>query len=95
MAEFSRQYCETFDSEFPWDFDILEEFAHLKPNSMINIICEGFGFIAIGRSNEGEMLLAEVVTDRPEGLADDEQLVQWRTLDEFIEKTKQQHGNNQ
>ena len=39
MAEFSKQYCELYDPEFPWDFDI-EEFAegipkgHYKP-----IIC--------------------------------------------------------
>ena len=95
MAEFSRQYCETFDSEFPWDFDILEEFAHLEPDSMVNTICEGFGFIAIGKSAEGELLLAELLPDRPEGLADNEELVQWRTLDEYIEKTKKLlHGDN-
>jgi hypothetical protein len=94
MAEFSRQYCETFDSEFPWDFDILEEFAHLEPDSMVNTICEGFGFVAIGKSAEGEMLLAEVVTDQPQDLDPNHHLIQWRTLDEFIEKTKQQHGDN-
>ena len=48
MAEFSKQYCEIYDWDFPWDFDI-EEIAetihkgHYKP-----MICEGFGFLGIG-----------------------------------------------
>jgi hypothetical protein len=88
MADFSRQYCEAFDSELPWDFDINEEFAHLEPDTMVNLICEGFGFVAIGKSAGGEMLLAEVVEDQPEDIDNDSQLIQWRTLDEFIETTK-------
>ena len=60
MAEFSKQYCEIYDEDFPWDFDI-EEIAddipkgHYKP-----IICEGFGFLGIGVTLNGdiEILLA-------------------------------------
>ena len=89
MAEFSRQYCEAFDSELPWDFDILEEFANLEPDSMVNTICEGFGFVAIGKSSNGEMLLAEVVRDQPEDMDADHQLVQWKTLNEFVDIVKQ------
>lgn len=55
MAEFSKQYCEIYDWDFPWDFDI-EEFAadipkgHYKP-----IICEGFGFLGIAVSLNGDI----------------------------------------
>jgi len=47
MADFSKQYCETHDMGFNGDFDILEEFNRLEPNSYVNIICEGYGFGAI------------------------------------------------
>jgi len=58
MADFSKQWCEINDPEMPYDFDILEEAAKCKPNYSIGYICEGFGFIAIGRDEEGEIVLA-------------------------------------
>lgn len=58
MADFSKQWCEINDPEMPHDFDILEEAAKCKPNYSISYICEGFGFIAIGRDEEGEVVLA-------------------------------------
>jgi hypothetical protein len=53
MADFSKQYCEIYDPEMEWGFDI-EEIAegipkgHYKP-----IICEGFGFLGIGVRLDG------------------------------------------
>ena len=48
MAEFSKQYCEIYDWDFPWDFDI-EEIAETIPKGHYKpIICEGFGFLGIG-----------------------------------------------
>ena len=48
MAEFSKQYCEIYDEDFPWDFDI-EEIAETIPKGHYKpIICEGFGFLGIG-----------------------------------------------
>ncbi len=58
MADFSKQWCEINDPEMPHDFDILEEAAKCKPNYSISYICEGFGFIAIGRDEDGEIVLA-------------------------------------
>ena len=58
MADFSKQWCEINDPEMPHDFDILEEAAKCKPNYSISYICEGFGFIAIGRYEDGEVVLA-------------------------------------
>ena len=48
MAEFSKQYCEIYDEDFPWDFDI-EEIAETIPKGHYKpMICEGFGFLGIG-----------------------------------------------
>jgi hypothetical protein len=58
MAEFSKQWCEAFDPEgMPWDFDILDEFNKLSESMYIPFICEGYGFIAIGKF-EGKCKLA-------------------------------------
>lgn len=58
MADFSKQWCEANDPEMPWDFDILEEAKKLDPDHYIPMICEGYGFLAIGKTREGEILLA-------------------------------------
>jgi len=55
MAEFSKQYCEIYDWDFPWDFDI-EEIAETIPKGHYKtIICEGFGFSGIGVRLDGEI----------------------------------------
>jgi len=57
MADFSKQYCEIYNLEFPFDFDI-EEMGQSLPNEhYIPIICEGFGFIAIEKGNDGRLYL--------------------------------------
>jgi hypothetical protein len=58
MADFSKQYCELHDSEIPHDFDILEIADGLEPEHYTSIICEGFGFLAIGKDTEGKIILA-------------------------------------
>jgi hypothetical protein len=55
MAEFSKQYCEIYDEDFPWDFDI-EEIADTIPKGHYKpIICEGFGFLGIGVDLNGNI----------------------------------------
>ena len=76
MAEFSKQYCEIHDPEMPWDFDILEEAAKCKPDYSIPYICEGFGFIAVGRDNEGEIVLAIPNYD--------DNTMTWKSYDEIV-----------
>jgi len=59
MAEFSKQYTQRPDSEFDqWDFDILEIAKDLSSGFYTPIICEGFGFIGIGKDDDGEIILA-------------------------------------
>ena len=54
MAEFSKQYCELYEPEIDWDFDI-EEVATEIPNGYYkSIICEGFGFTGIGVGMNGK-----------------------------------------
>lgn len=62
MADFSKQYCDKFDPEFPYDFDILEVYDTLDEGNYIPIICEGLGFIAIGKNinNSEPQLLFEM-----------------------------------
>jgi hypothetical protein len=61
MADFSKQWCEINDPEMLWDFDILEEAHKLKPDYYVSIICEGFGFDAIG--NVGGQCMVSMPTD--------------------------------
>ena len=49
MAEFSKQYCELHDMGFDGDFDVYDEFNKLEVGYHIPMICEGFGFVAIGK----------------------------------------------
>ena len=58
MAEFSKQYCDQDDRDFAWDFDILEVAVDI-PNgaSLFPCICEGYGFISIGKNDSGEIVL--------------------------------------
>jgi len=58
MAEFSKQWAEINDPEFGWDFDIEEIALQLKPNHYVPIICEGFGFIAVGKDENDDIMLA-------------------------------------
>ena len=70
MAEFSKQYCEIYDWDFPWDFDI-EEIAETIPKGHYKpIICEGFGFSGIGVRLNGDIEI--LIIDRN----DEDSLVQ-------------------
>jgi hypothetical protein len=55
MAEFSKQWAELYDPEFPWDFDIEEEAANIPKGYYKPIICEGFGFSGIGIRLDGSI----------------------------------------
>lgn len=57
MAEFSKQWCDLNDPEMPHDFDIEVIAQKLKPDYYQSFICEGFGFSAIGKDSEGNMIL--------------------------------------
>ena len=47
MADFSKEYCERYDFEMPHDFSVIEIFNDLKPGYYKSCICEGYGFIAV------------------------------------------------
>lgn len=81
MANFSKQWCELNDNVMEWDFDILEKADLLQPDTYIPEICEGYGFIAIGRSVDNEIMLAMPVTP-VEG--DNEEYIQWVSYNEVI-----------
>ncbi len=57
MADFSKQYCELYDPQFPWDFDIEVEAETIPKGYYKPIICEGFGFIAIEVGLDGNIYL--------------------------------------
>lgn len=77
MAEFSKQYCELHDPEFPWDFDIMKEADQLDPDHYTPIICEGFGFTAIGKDKNGNILFGIPTNETPGE-------IEWRSWEEII-----------
>ena len=79
MADFSKQWAEIYDSEFPWDFDIEEEAETIPKGYYKPMICEGFGFVAIGVGLEGKTYL---IFDAGEGGIDKVD------YDKFIEKQR-------
>jgi hypothetical protein len=80
MAEFSKQYKEAFN--FDWhDFDYQEIFERLENNQAYPIICEGLGTLAVGKSDEGKMLLAIQSEEEPE-------MVIWKSLEDVINLVK-------
>ena len=80
MAEFSKQYKEAFN--FDWhDFDYQEIFERLENNQAYPIICEGLGTLAVGKSDEGKMLLAIQSEEEPE-------IVIWKSLEDVINLVK-------
>ena len=76
MADFSKQWAMEYDPEFPWDFDILEEYSKLKPGYMIAYICEGYGFTAIARGHNDECLLGFPT----------ETTMEWKAYDDVVNK---------
>ena len=64
MAEFSKQYCELHDMGFEGDFDIMEEYHKVKPGSYVPYICEGFGFIAIGKWDDQDETCIRYIVPR-------------------------------
>jgi hypothetical protein len=70
MAEFSKQYCDIYEPEINWDFDIDEVVETIPKGHYKPIICEGFGFSGIGVRLDGSVEI--LVRDR----TDEDNLVQ-------------------
>lgn len=80
MADFSKQWTENNDPEMPWDFDIEEEFSKLNPGTYISMICEGYGFLAIGKSETGECILAVDAGVNE----NNEEMIRWSSYEEIV-----------
>jgi hypothetical protein len=78
MAEFSKQWCEKNEPNMPGDFDILEIHNQLEPNSYAHYICEGYGFLAIAKIENGDCALAMPVEGEPHGT------VIWKRYEDVI-----------
>lgn len=82
MAEFSKQYCELNDMGFDGDFDVYEEWSKLKPGFTVAYICEGFGFLAIGKRESGDDVIVYMNDyDNPENS-------KWVNFDEMYLEAK-------
>lgn len=82
MADFSKQWCDLNDPEMRPDFDIFEVAAFMPDGHYTSIICEGFGFIAIGKDNDGNIILAMPTGGDPD--QDGHSEVEWKKYDEII-----------
>jgi hypothetical protein len=63
MAEFSKQYCDVWDNGFPYDFDIEKIAKDLIKGNYYPVICEGFGFHAIAKDRNDQILLGFLSDD--------------------------------
>jgi len=77
MAEFSKQWCDINDPEMPHGFDIMVEYDLLEDGHYIPLICEGFGFTAIGNL-DGKCMLAIPVDNAPYGT------IIWKSYDKIV-----------
>ena len=86
MAEFSKQWLEVNGETEGWDFDIEEIASTISNDHYSHCICEGLGFIAIGKTEVGEIILAyrnwESDTDE----------IQWKNLADVINTETERHG---
>ena len=82
MADFSKQWCELHDPEMKADFDIHEIAQSLEKGHYTSIICEGFGFLAIGRDQDDSVLLAMPTGGEPD--ADGNSEIEWKKYEEII-----------
>ena len=85
MAEFSKQWTEKYDPEFGYDFDIEEVAEQLPPNHYLPMICEGFGFIAIGKDDNNDIMLAmPTYSDKKDDNGEPFREVIWKPYGEVI-----------
>jgi hypothetical protein len=85
MAEFSKQWTELKDNGMGWDFNIIEIAEGLEKGYYTPVICEGFGFTAVGLSESGEIILAfPNVVNMEEDLGVE---IEWKKLDTLISKS--------
>lgn len=82
MAEFSKQWAEINDPEFPWDFDIEKEAETIPPGHYKPMICEGFGFTAISKEQDGTTMLYFPDWE----FTGTEEIARWIEYERFIEQ---------
>lgn len=70
MTEFSKQYCEIYEPEMNWDFDIEDIVETIPKGHYKPIVCGGFGFSGIGVRLDGSI---EVLVIDP---TDEDNLIQ-------------------
>lgn len=85
MAEYSLQFWElNLDKNIKPDFDILKVAETLQPNESIAQIDEGFGFVGIGKDENGQIFLAMPAGQNEDG----EDLIVWTPYEEIINDPK-------
>lgn len=83
MAEFSKQWCELHDPNgIRPDFDILEVASGLAPEHYTPIICEGFGFVAIAKDENDNILLG--MPTKEQSLVEEGTQVEWKKFNEVV-----------
>jgi len=90
MAEYSKQYLDVHDpGGMDPDFDIEEIASSLSSKQYASQICEGFGFIAIGKNKTGEIQLAMPTAESLSGGKPGATVnVEWKSLKEVITNSK-------
>jgi hypothetical protein len=66
---YSKQFCEKNNLDLIYDFDIFQIAEFLEEDSYIEVHCEGYNFLGIGKNNKNEILLAiPVLEDKSENI---------------------------
>jgi hypothetical protein len=93
MAQYSKQWCDVNELDTQWSFDIEAIADTLPKNSYRAITCDGFGFTAIGKSEEFGTLLYfknRIGINSPAEIDDAE----WVRLEEMLQNRRDEIANN-
>ena len=86
MAEFSKQWISINEgTDSGWDFDIDEIASTIKNEHYTPVVCEGFGFVVIGKTETGDVILGYRNHETDE--------IEWKSFNDVINEEISRHGN--
>ena len=91
MAQYSKQWCDIKGLDTEWNFDIEVVASSLPKNSYKALSCDGFGFTAIGNSDEFGTLLYfknQIAINSPAETDDAE----WVRLEEMLQNARNENN---
>jgi len=93
MAIYSKQWCDLYNSDITPNYDIESVASLMVSGSYRPIVCDGFGFKAIGKSKEN---IIELYFKNTIGIMSPPSLdnADWVTLDNMLQNERDEIQNN-